>query len=154
MGSAVSLFRLFFSFQCYPCLLVVRFLVLICFLCDTSCPLWLKVFWFSPRLRVSAVRLFFRSPDYPMSRSPDLPYLHLQLQHLHRTLRPIIRPADNQIASARVVSMFHKIPALVFKFHSYPLPPVAFNSAHRLAVREVRLHPRHHITQLLRHRAK
>ena len=60
-----------------------------------------RVFSASPRLR--GVLLLFRSPDHPITRSPDLasrpmPRHRAQFQHLQRTLRPIMFPAHNHVA--------------------------------------------------------
>src|SRR5579862_8262635 len=53
---------------------------------------------------------FSMTRDVPMNKSPDHPINQsLQLQHLQRTLRPVMPPADNQIAFACLMHVPQKI---------------------------------------------
>ncbi len=111
---------------------------IIWFLSAPSCPLWFRV-------------LLFRSPDVSMTRCPDcLP----QLQHLQRTIRPVVFPAHNHVAAFHVVQMHQKILALIFQFNSHHLAAFVVHPAQGDAVRKFRLYLQRGISQLPRHRRK
>ncbi len=51
----------------------------------------------------------------------------LQLQHLHRTVLPVILPAHNQVASRRIMPVRHKVSGAKFEFNAHPLPSSRLN---------------------------
>ena len=58
----------------------------------------------------------------------------LQLHDLNRALRPVVLPADNQVAFCRVVKVPQKIAALKFKLNPHPLPSSRLHFAEGFAV--------------------
>ena len=69
------------------------------------------IFSASPRLR-GEILLFRLWRFWPMPRH------RAQFQHFQRTFRPIVFPADDQVASLHVMSVLHKVQALKFKLDS------------------------------------
>src|SRR4029077_8919416 len=110
---------------------------------DHRCPSFL----ICAHLRKSAAKGF----SFPSS---DLAECPLQLNHLHRTLWPVVLPAHNQIASLRVVRMVQKIAAFKFNLYPYPLPPPRCHLAIGLHIGELRSNKRHKKPQPVRHRSK
>src|SRR5882724_6344028 len=96
-------------------------------LCVPPCPLWLKVF----------SSCFFVSFVVKV-----LEYLS-QLNHLQRTILPVMLPAHNRVTAVYSVSVPHEIPALKFKFKFHPLQLPACHLPERLAVGEGRLESQH-----------
>src|SRR5260221_12614903 len=58
-----------------------------------------------------------------------------QLNHLHRTLRPVMDQAHDQVSPTRQVPIPQKIAALILVFHLHFLPRLLVDDAHRLDVR-------------------
>src|SRR5438270_9984894 len=77
-----------------------------------------------------------------------------QLQHLQRTLRPVMPPAHNHVAPSRRMLMQQKIPALILKLNKQPLQPSRCHHAHCLAVRIAVLHSGNSEPQVTRHGPK
>src|SRR5258708_31689410 len=69
------------------------------------------------------------------------PHNPAQLNHLQisRTLRPVVTPADDQVAACWRVFVGAEVFALVFEFHADTLPLAGLDFAHGLAVGEVDL---------------
>src|SRR5260221_2022318 len=92
--------------------------------------------------------------------APSLPLTHqtpphlTQLNHLHRTLRPVMDPAHQHVAATRRVPMPEKITALILSFHLHFLPRLLVDLAQRHDVREPLLDLPHRKPQPPRHHAK
>src|SRR4051812_26328916 len=73
-------------------------------------------FLISVNPRLSAVRFFLMC--FCLNHRQKLSHKFTQLHHFQWTLRPIMFPADNHVASLHVMSVEHKVAALKFKLDS------------------------------------
>src|SRR5579859_181759 len=77
-----------------------------------------------------------------------------QFQDLMRAVRPIMFPADNQIAASFGVAMAAVIAAFIFKFNEDALPAEAIDAAHGFAIRKAILDVHDYETQAFGHGAE
>src|SRR5260370_42561838 len=79
-----------------------------------------------------------------------------ELQHLQprRTLRPVMPPADDQVALLRAVSVFEEVTAQELEFNGHALAASGLDFAQGLAIRESALRAQHGEPQALRQNAK
>src|SRR6185437_4395732 len=77
-----------------------------------------------------------------------------QLNHLQRTLRPVMPPADDEIALGGIMPMLEEVTAFKFKFDFDELAFVVADAAHSFAIGKLRLHTMHEEAKLPGHCAK